>query len=261
MSEEATRGQGQRQGQDQEQSRVQGRSGVDTTPLIEVIDLVKTYPSGEKVLRVLDGTQLSIAAGERVAVLGASGVGKSTLLHLLGGLDRPDSGTIAFRGKSIAELREDELAAYRNAEVGFVFQFFQLLSEFTALENVMMPMLIGRQPEGAHRRASALLDEVGLAERSHHFPGQLSGGERQRVAIARSMSRDPSLLLADEPTGNLDIATGMRVMELFSQVQGEHGAAIVMATHNPALVKGFDRVLEMQPGGILQPSETGLPGG
>jgi len=232
-----------------------------TAPLIEVTDLVKTYPSGEKVLRVLDGTRLSIAAGERVAVLGASGVGKSTLLHLLGGLDRADSGTIAFRGQSIAELQEDALAGYRNAEVGFVFQFFQLLSEFTALENVMMPMLIGRQAEGARRRASALLTEVGLEERTHHFPGQLSGGERQRVAIARALSRGPSLLLADEPTGNLDIATGMRVMQLFAQVQGEHGAAIVMATHNPALVKGFDRVLEMQPGGMLQPSETGLVGG
>jgi len=229
--------------------------------LVEVTDLVKTYPSGEKVLRVLDGTQLSIAAGERVAVLGASGVGKSTLLHLLGGLDRPDSGSIAFRGQSIAELAEDALAGYRNAEVGFVFQFFQLLPEFTALENVMMPMLIGRQVAKARRRASELLGEVGLAERSHHFPGQLSGGERQRVAIARALSRDPSLLLADEPTGNLDIATGMRVMELFSQVQGEHGAAIVMATHNPALVEGFDRVLEMQPGGVLQPSDMELSGG
>jgi lipoprotein-releasing system ATP-binding protein len=229
--------------------------------LIEVTDLVKTYPSGEKVLRVLDGTCLSIVAGERVAVLGASGVGKSTLLHLLGGLDRPDSGTIAFRGQSVAELAEDALAGYRNAEVGFVFQFFQLLPEFTALENVMMPMLIGRDAGGARQRASALLEEVGLDERSHHFPGQLSGGERQRVAIARALSRGPSLLLADEPTGNLDISTGMRVMELFSQVQGEHGAAIVMATHNPALLAGFDRVLEMQPGGILQTSETGLAGG
>ena len=229
--------------------------------LVEVTDLVKTYPSGEKILRVLDGTRLSIGAGQRVAVLGASGVGKSTLLHLLGGLDRPDSGTITFRGQSVAELQEDELAAYRNAEVGFVFQFFQLLPEFTALENVMMPMLIGRQADGARQRATALLEEVGLEDRSHHFPGQLSGGERQRVAIARALSRGPSLLLADEPTGNLDIVTGMRVMELFSQVQSEHGAAIVMATHNPALVTGFDRVLEMQPGGLLQPPETGLAGG
>ncbi len=229
--------------------------------LVEVTELVKTYPSGERILRVLDGTRLSIDAGERVAVLGASGVGKSTLLHLLGGLDRPDSGTIAFRGQSVAELTEDSLAGYRNAEVGFVFQFFQLLPEFTALENVMMPMLIGRDARGARRRASALLDEVGLGERSHHFPGQLSGGERQRVAIARALSRGPSLLLADEPTGNLDISTGMRVMELFSQVQGEHGAAIVMATHNPALVAGFDRVLEMQPGGTLQPSERGFAEG
>jgi lipoprotein-releasing system ATP-binding protein len=131
------------------------------------------------------------------------------------------------------------------------------LPEFTALENVMMPMLIGRQIAQARQRAMTLLDEVGLADRGHHFPGQLSGGERQRVAIARALSRDPSLLLADEPTGNLDIKTGMRVMDLFSQVQGEHGAAIVMATHNPALVKGFDRVLEMLPGGHLTPWQPG----
>lgn len=253
MSEDTVMGQGgARQG---------AATNTSGKALVEVIDLVKTYPSGEKILRVLDGTQLSIEAGQRVAVLGASGVGKSTLLHLLGGLDRPDSGTITFRGQSVAELQEDELAGYRNAEVGFVFQFFQLLPEFTALENVMMPMLIGRQADGARQRATALLEEVGLEDRSHHFPGQLSGGERQRVAIARALSRGPSLLLADEPTGNLDIATGMRVMELFSQVQGEHGAAIVMATHNPALVTGFDRVLEMQPGGILQPAETGFAGG
>jgi len=234
-----------------------GSHGSGAGPLVEVTDLVKTYPSGEKILRVLDGTQLSVAAGQRVAVLGASGVGKSTLLHLLGGLDRPDSGTITFRGQAIAELAEDALASYRNAEIGFVFQFFQLLPEFTALENVMMPMLIGRQIEPARRRATELLDEVGLADRAHHFPGQLSGGERQRVAIARALSRDPSLLLADEPTGNLDIKTGVRVMELFARVQGEHGAAIVMATHNPALVKGFDRVLEMQPGGLLTPWQAG----
>lgn len=253
MSEDTVMGQGgARQG---------APTNTSGKALVEVIDLVKTYPSGEKILRVLDGTQLSIEAGQRVAVLGASGVGKSTLLHLLGGLDRPDSGTITFRGQSVAELQEVELAGYRNAEVGFVFQFFQLLPEFTALENVMMPMLIGRQADGARQRATALLEEVGLEDRSHHFPGQLSGGERQRVAIARALSRGPSLLLADEPTGNLDIATGMRVMELFSQVQGEHGAAIVMATHNPALVTGFDRVLEMQPGGILLPSETGYAGG
>ena len=230
---------------------------VERSALVEVTDLVKTYPSGDKTLRVLDGTRLSIDAGQRVAVLGASGVGKSTLLHLLGGLDRPDSGTIDFRGQSIAELPEDAMASYRNAEIGFVFQFFQLLPEFTALENVMMPMLIGRQISQARQRAMALLDEVGLADRGHHFPGQLSGGERQRVAIARALSRDPSLLLADEPTGNLDIKTGMRVMDLFSQVQGEHGAAIVMATHNPALVKGFDRVLEMLPGGHLTPWQPG----
>lgn len=221
--------------------------------VISVQGLVKTYPSGERILRVLDGTSLEVQAGERVAILGASGVGKSTLLHLLGGLDRPDEGEISFRGRSLADLQDDELAGFRNREVGFVFQFFQLLPEFTALENTMMPLLIGRQHERAAARAGELLDEVGLGERSFHFPGQLSGGERQRVAIARALATDPSLLLADEPTGNLDLTTGQRVMELFGRVQRDHGAAVIMATHNPALVSDFDRVLEMVPGGLLQP--------
>ena len=148
-------------------------------------------------------------------------------------------------------MDEPRLAKYRNREVGFVFQFFQLLPEFTALENVMMPLLIGGEHEGAHERATELLDQVGIKARGHHFPSQLSGGERQRVAIARALVRRPSLILADEPSGNLDVDTGLRVMEAFVRLQREHGAAIVMATHNVALVEGFDRVLEMMPGGTL----------
>ena len=224
-----------------------------TPPVIEVDGLVKRYPSGDAVLTVLDGTSLSVQPGERVAVLGASGVGKSTLLHLLGALDRPDDGNILFHGVRLAAMGEDEMAELRNAEVGFVFQFFQLLSEFTALENVMMPLLIGRLAASAREKAETLLAEVGLAERGHHFPSQLSGGERQRVAIARALAREPSLLLADEPTGNLDLDTGQRVMDVFGRLQREHGAAIVMATHNPGLVEGFDRVLLMEPGGRLVP--------
>jgi lipoprotein-releasing system ATP-binding protein len=149
-------------------------------------------------------------------------------------------------------MSERELAAYRNHEVGFVFQFFQLLPEFTALENVMMPLLVGRERHGVRERAADLLEQVGLEARGHHYPSQLSGGERQRVAIARALVRDPSLVLADEPTGNLDVDTGLRVMEVFARVQEERGAAIVMATHNAALVGGFDRVLQMQPGGRLE---------
>jgi lipoprotein-releasing system ATP-binding protein len=217
--------------------------------------LTKSYPSGEETLEVLASTDLTIVAGERIAVLGASGIGKSTLLHLLGGLDHPDAGSIAFRGRDLTDMGETELAAYRNHEIGFVFQFFQLLPEFTALENVMMPLLVGRERKGVRERAAELLAEVGLEKRSHHFPSQLSGGERQRVAIARALVRNPALLLADEPTGNLDVDTGLRVMEVFARVQHERGAAIVMATHNAALVEGFDRVLQMQPGGRLQTRE------
>jgi len=220
-------------------------------PVIEVRGLAKRYPSGDGVLDVLAATELTIHAGERVAVLGTSGVGKSTLLHLLGGLDRPDAGSIMFRGRSLAEMDEKELAGFRNREVGFVFQFFQLLPEFTALENVMMPLLVGRQLKAARSRARDLLAEVGIEERAHHYPSQLSGGERQRVAIARALVRRPSLVLADEPTGNLDLGTGVQVMSAFASVQQERGAAILMATHNAGLVKGFDRVLEMLPGGEL----------
>lgn len=223
-----------------------------TAPLLDAHGLVKTFPSGDHVLRVLDGTDLRIAAGERLAILGASGVGKSTLLHLLGGLDRPDGGQIVFRGRRLGDLSDDELARFRNASIGFVFQFFQLLPEFTALENVMMPLLIAGNDERVAERARALLSEVGLAGRSHHFPGQLSGGERQRVAIARALVRGPDLILADEPTGNVDLDTGRQVMEVFGRVQREHGAAIVMATHDPALVEEFDRVLQMVQGGHLQ---------
>ncbi|MFQ5742356.1 MAG: ABC transporter ATP-binding protein [Acidobacteriota bacterium] len=222
-------------------------------PLVSVAGLTKSYLSGDSVLRVLDGTNLSVVAGERLAVLGASGVGKTTLLHLLGGLDRPDAGTITFRGRCLAELKEEELAVFRNVEIGFVFQFYQLLPEFTALENVMMPLLIGRETRSAKHRGMELLEEVGLEERGHHFPTELSGGERQRVAIARALAREPSLLLADEPTGNLDLDSGKNVMRIFGRIQRDHGAAIVMATHNPQLVMGFDRVLQMHSGGHLRP--------
>ena len=225
--------------------------------VIQVRGLSKSYPSGNETLHVLAGVDFNIDAGERVAVFGASGVGKSTFLHLLGGLDCPDAGSIFFRGQRLGEMDEPRLAQYRNHEVGFVFQFFQLLPEFTALENVMMPVLIGGDNNGDVReRATELLHQVGVKARSHHFPSQLSGGERQRVAIARALVRRPSLVLADEPTGNLDISTGLRVMKVFEDVQDEHGAAILMATHNAALVERFDRVLEMEPGGRLRPCES-----
>jgi len=227
-----------------------------STPVIAAHGLAKSYPSGEETLQVLEDTELRINAGERIAVLGASGIGKSTLLHLLGGLDHPDAGTISFRGDDLATMDERQLASYRNREVGFVFQFFQLLPEFTALENVMMPLLVGRETDQVAARSADLLEQVGLGARSHHFPSQLSGGERQRVAIARALVQQPSLVLADEPTGNLDVETGLRVMDVFARLQKEHGAAIVMATHNAALVEGFDRVLQMQPRGRLEAREA-----
>ena len=228
-----------------------------TDVVVSATGLAKRYPSGENVLEVLTATDLEIGAGERIAVLGASGIGKSTLLHLLGGLDHPDEGCIAFRGRVLAEMSEQQLAAYRNQEVGFVFQFFQLLPEFTALENVMMPLLVGRETSGVRERATDMLAQVGIEQRGHHYPSQLSGGERQRVAIARALVRQPSLVLADEPTGNLDLDTGKRVMEVFARIQEERGAAIVMATHNAALLEGFDRVLYMQPGGRLEERPLG----
>ena len=225
--------------------------------MIEVQGVAKSYPSGDGMLHVLSGVDLSIEAGERVAIFGASGVGKSTFLHLLGGLDYPDAGAILFQGRRLDEMDEPTLAQYRSHEVGFVFQFFQLLPEFTALENVMMPLLIAREHSSDIReRATELLHQVGIKARSHHFPSQLSGGERQRVAIARALVSRPSLILADEPTGNLVVDTGLRVMEVFGDIQQRHGAAILMATHNAALVERFDKVLEMQPGGGLGPRDS-----
>lgn len=220
--------------------------------LLSADSLRKSYPSGNRTLTVLDGASLTIRPGERLAVIGPSGVGKSTLLHLLAGLDRPDDGTLRFRGRDLTEMDEDELATFRNAHVGMVFQFYHLLAEFSALENVMMPMLIARRPAGASERAADLLAQVGLAERAHHFPSELSGGERQRVAFARALAMEPEVLLADEPTGNLDHETGLQVMGVFDTLHEIHGTATVMVTHNPELASGFDRVLVMEPGGRLR---------
>jgi lipoprotein-releasing system ATP-binding protein len=225
--------------------------------LLEARDLRKTYPSGTRTLVVLESSSLDLRSGERLAIIGPSGVGKSTLLHLLGGLDRPDEGTLRFRGRDLRELDEAELASFRNRHVGMVFQFYHLLHEFTAVENVMMPLLIGGRREGAESRARQLLEETGLGDRSHHYPSELSGGERQRVAIARALASAPELLLADEPTGNLDHDNGLQIMSIFDELHQIHETAMVMVTHNPALVGGFDRVLEMGPGGILAPGRVG----
>lgn len=208
---------------------------------------------------VLDGADITVARGEFVAVVGASGCGKSTLLHLLGGLDRPDKGVVELEGESLATLDSAQLALLRNRRIGFVFQFHHLLRDFTALENVMMPLLIAGTPvDEAHARATAVLAEVGLAGRASSRVTVLSGGEQQRVALARAVVTDPALLLADEPTGNLDPPTGAMVHALLSDLARRRGTAVIAVTHNPALAARADRML-MLADGILRPAGDGEP--
>jgi lipoprotein-releasing system ATP-binding protein len=218
-------------------------------PLVHAQAIEKSYDDGPAVVCVLRNLDLEVQAGERIAIVGASGVGKSTLLHLLGALDRPTSGSLRFDGADLLARSEAELAAFRNGEVGFVFQFHHLLADFTALENVMLPALIGGESfRSARARATDLLERVGLGPRLHHRPGELSGGEQQRVAVARAVSRKPRLLLADEPTGNLDPATGDDVQALLLALNREHGAALVVATHNDRLAAVMDRTLRLADG-------------
>jgi len=215
--------------------------------------LHKAYRDGERRVEVLRGVDLTVPAGQILAVVGPSGSGKSTLLHLLGGLDRPDAGSVEIGGRSIAELAGRELAAFRNRTIGFVFQFHQLLPDFTAEENVMLPLRIaGRGAEEALARARDLLGEVGLSERLDHFPSELSGGERQRVALCRALALEPPLLLADEPTGNLDPASGDRMFELLLALQERHGTTAVLVTHNPDLARRCARIQRLEKG-LLKP--------
>jgi lipoprotein-releasing system ATP-binding protein len=198
-------------------------------------------------LTILDGVEIQVHAGEALAVIGASGAGKSTLLHLLGLLDRPTSGEVALDGRNVSDLSTRELAAIRNERIGFVFQFHHLLREFTALENVMMPMLIaGTSRRDAAKRADALLGQVGLQPRASHKASELSGGEQQRVAVARALANRPSVLIADEPSGNLDTHTSAQLHDLFFDLREEHNVALVLATHNRELAARTDRVLEVR---------------
>lgn len=216
-------------------------------PFLEARGLSKTYRSAEVPVEVFRGIDVVVESGEMLAIVGPSGIGKSTLLHLLGGLDRADSGTIRVGDRDLTSMSNDELARFRNRNVGFVFQFHHLLPEFTAAENVAMPGWIGRIPVAeALRKASALLAELGLEARQTHFPNQLSGGEQQRVAIARALLTDPLLFLADEPTGNLDLETSERVFELMRDCHVKRGLTSVIVTHNPDLAARCDRVLEMK---------------
>jgi lipoprotein-releasing system ATP-binding protein len=220
---------------------------------ITVHNLTKSYVVGANRLMVLRGLDLEVAQGEMVAVVGASGVGKSTLLHVLGGLDQVDAGTVRIGEVDLASLSDAELVAYRNKHVGFVFQFHHLLPEFSALENAEMPMRIARRPpDERFERAAGLLTRVGLAERLDHRPGMLSGGEQQRVAIARALVMQPALLLADEPTGDLDEHTADTLHELLRGMHRERGLTSIIATHNQRLSAACDRVLRLEDGRLRE---------
>ena len=218
-------------------------------PLYAARGLCRSFSAGSRVIEVLRGVDLCIAPRERLAVLGSSGVGKSTLLHILGTLDRPTSGTLHFEGEDVFERDSDALARFRNQRLGFVFQFHHLLPEFDALENVMMPGLVGGRSFAEMRpRAERLLSEVGLLERLRHPVGKLSGGERQRVAVARALVLAPSLLLADEPTGNLDPETAQGVLDLLLEMNRTHGTTLVVVTHSAELADRLDRRVLLREG-------------
>jgi len=220
-----------------------------SSTLLEVCALCKTYEIGVNRVEVLCGISLELEAATTTALVGASGAGKSTLLHLLGALDRPTSGTVCFRGADIFRQNDRELATFRNRSIGFVFQFHHLLSEFTALENVMMPALIARVPrDEARGMAEELLADVGLAQRMSHRPGELSGGEQQRVAIARALVMSPALLLADEPTGNLDMKTSEGVHAVLADLQQKKGLTLVVVTHNERLAAAMGRIVRLVDG-------------
>jgi lipoprotein-releasing system ATP-binding protein len=221
-------------------------------PLVIIEDLYKKFQHMGRTLEVLKGINLNVYPGEILSIVGPSGAGKSTLLHCIGTLDLPTSGRIRLAGEELTTMSSSRLAAVRNREIGFVFQFHHLLPEFNALENVMLPGLIqGRSKKEMRQRAHALLEEVGLAERATHRPGELSGGEQQRVAIARALALDPKLVLADEPTGNLDTGTSDAIHDLFFQIKEEHGTTIVVVTHNPGFAESMPRVVRMVDGCVV----------
>jgi ABC-type lipoprotein export system ATPase subunit len=221
--------------------------------------LRKEYGKGEGLVRAVDGVDLDIGAGETVAVMGPSGCGKSTLLHLLGGLDRPSGGEVSLNGRRIDDLGEKALARMRRTAVGFVFQAFHLMEELTAVENVeLSALLAGRSPRAARRRAEELLEQVGLTDRARFLPSELSGGQRQRVAIARALSNEPLVVLADEPTGNLDSAATLDVLRLFERLH-ESGQTLVIVTHDARIAATADRMISMRDGAFVD--ETRLSGG
>jgi putative ABC transport system ATP-binding protein len=229
------------------------------TVLVQAKGLRKDYGSGEGLVRALDMVDLDVNRGEAVAVMGPSGCGKSTLLHLIGGLDRPSAGQLSIAGQRVDELSERALAYLRRDEIGFVFQAFQLMDELTAQENIELPALLaGYSPSEACARATALLEQVGLADRARHLPSMLSGGQRQRVAIARALVNDPEIVLADEPTGNLDSASAFDVLSLLGDLHAK-GLTVVIVTHDERIAATADRLISMRDGAFVD--ETQLTGG
>ena len=227
------------------------------TPVLSARHLSRTYQEGPLKVAVLTDVNLDIQPGERIAIIGASGSGKSTLLHLLGGLDTPSSGEIWLQGQQLSALGEAARGALRNQALGFVYQFHHLLAEFTALENVMMPLLIRRLPaKQASEQAAAMLERVGLADRQQHKPGELSGGERQRCALARALVTSPACVLADEPTGNLDHTTARRVFELMLELNASLNTSLVIVTHDRDMARQTGRVLTLTAGVLTEQDET-----
>ena len=211
----------------------------------------KNYYDGQLNVQVLDNLTLQVDKGRSIGIVGASGSGKSTLLHILGGLDKPTSGHVSLMGQDLSQLSQKQLSGLRNQYLGFVYQFHHLLPEFSALENVMMPLLIGKRPkEQARERALLMLEKVGLKNRVLHRPGELSGGERQRAAIARALVTDPACLLADEPTGNLDRKNALNILDMMMELKQELGTALVVVTHDDEMAARFDRVLNMTDGAL-----------
>lgn len=218
-------------------------------PLLSVRGVQKSYPMGAGRLEILKGLDLEIHEGDAICIVGASGAGKSTLLHIMGTLDQPSLGTVLYRGRDLFRKGEDELAQFRNTKLGFVFQFHHLMGEFTALENIMMPARIGGvSGRVARERAEELLATLGLTERKNHFPSELSGGEQQRVAIARALLNEPEILLADEPTGNLDTQNSQRIQDLFFELKDRMNLTLVVVSHDQDFASRFSRVQRMKDG-------------
>lgn len=223
--------------------------------MLVVKNVHKVYDNGKSVIEVLKGIDLTVKENEFVSITGPSGAGKSTLLHILGGLDLPTKGEVSFQGEHFSKLSDSALSRIRNKKIGFVFQFYHLLSEFNVLENIIMPARISvisqEERNNSFKRAKELLTEAGLEKRMHHFPTQLSGGEKQRVALVRALINKPQILFCDEPTGNLDSKTGIKIMELIQSIKNKEGMSVVLVTHNPDLAKEADKAYHLKDGMLV----------